>query len=94
MEAITAVEAPAIAAAEPDPLVPGMDADFDRDDTWEFLYRWRNSMNSYGEECKKTARLERELADKDAVLEGTKAALATVKQQLADFDAEVASNFL
>jgi hypothetical protein len=34
------------------------------------------------------------LADKDAVLEGTKAALATVKQQLADFDAEVASNFL
>jgi hypothetical protein len=71
-----------------------MDADFDRDDAWEFLYRWRNSMNSYGEECKKMARLERELADKDAVLEGTEPALATVKQQLADSDSEVAGNLL
>jgi hypothetical protein len=40
------------------------------------------------------ARLERELADKNAVLEGTEATLATVKQQLADSDIEVAGNFL
>ena len=51
-------------------------------------------MHLYGEECKKTAHLERELANKEAVLEGTETALATVKQQLADSDSEVAGNLL
>jgi hypothetical protein len=51
-------------------------------------------MHLYGEKCKKTTRLERELTNKEAVLEGTETALATVKQQLADSDSEVAGNLL
>ena len=51
-------------------------------------------MDDYGEECKKTHRLKEQLAAKEAVLQGTEDALATVKQELADSDATVAGNLI
>lgn len=49
-------------------------------------------MDNYGEECKKTSRLEEELAAKDVVLQCTEDALAAVKQQLAESDVAVVGN--
>jgi hypothetical protein len=70
----------------------GLDFSFNSDDAWNFLRRWRNAMDNYGEECKKTSRLEEELAAKDAVLQCTEDALAAVKQQLAESDVAVVGN--
>ena len=47
-------------------------------------------MDDYGEECKKTHRLEEQLAATEAVLQGTKDALSMLKQQLVASDATVA----
>lgn len=82
------------AKLEPDSLSRGPPDDFNRDDAWRFLNNWKDAMDDYGEECKKTHRLEEQLAAKEAVLQGTEDALATVKPQLAASDATIAGNLL
>ena len=49
-------------------------------------------MDDYGEECKKTHRLEEQLTATEAVLQCTKDALTTVKKQLTTLDATVVGN--
>jgi hypothetical protein len=51
-------------------------------------------MEDYGEECKKTHDLGKWLVATEAVLQGTKDALARVKQQLVDSDSMVVGNYL